>query len=264
VFIVTTPDGVLAAVDVSGRPLWQVPIGAPPAAALQQSPAVGASIYAIGADSDLFMITPGGSLKWQYSPMAAVLGSPAVAAQSIDVGSEVFLDTIIYLADENGLLYGVRDQTGQLWQRQYCSKTKDTTCRVGCPPDKGTCDEATNLCCVGDTCSDTKCTADTCDADTEGTCESTPALVPVTDEAVRVETSPALSGDLFVIVGTTDGRVCARNLDTTVPGDDDDAANPWLSGCIALGDGRPVRSSPSIGPGGAIHVTTDSGLYIIK
>jgi hypothetical protein len=90
-------------------------------------------------------------------------------------------------------------------------------------------------------------------------------MVPVTtDGPVTVEASPALSADLFVVVGTTDGRVCARNLDNTVPGDDDDQANPWLSGCIALGDGQPVRSSPAIGPGGAIHVTTDSGLYIIK
>lgn len=264
-FYLTTPDGVLGAADASGRPLWQISIGTPPSASFQSSPAVGTSIYAIGADSALSIVTPGGSVKWQYPPLAPVLGSPAFAQQSIDVGSEVLLDTIIYLADEDGLLYGVRDQTGDIWQRQYCSEAEDvTTCRMdGCPPDKGTCDKTTNRCCVGDTCNDTKCTPDTCDAD-QGTCVSTPALIPVTNDTVKVETSPVLSGDLFVIVGTTDGRVCARNLDTTVPGDDADTANPWLSGCISLGDGLPVRSSPAIGPGGAIHVTTDSGLYIIK
>jgi outer membrane protein assembly factor BamB len=264
-FYLTTPDGVLGAADASGRPLWQISIGTPPSASLQSSPALGTSIYAIGANSALSIVTPGGSVKWQYTPMAPVLGSPAFAQQSIDVGAEVLLDTIIYLADEDGLLYGVRDQTGDIWQRQYCSEAKDvTTCRMdGCPPDKGTCDKTTNRCCVGDTCNDTKCTPDTCDAD-QGTCVSTPALISVTNDTVKVETSPALSGDLFVIVGTTDGRVCARNLDTTVPGDDADTANPWLSGCIPLGDGLPIRSSPAIGPGGAIHVTTDSGLYIIK
>ena len=270
-FYVTTPDGVLAAADASGRPLWQIPIGVPPDAVLQQSPAVGTNIYAIGGDSALFGITPGGSIKWQFSPMAAVLGSPAFASQSVDVGSELLLDTIIYLADRDGLLYGVRDLTGEIWERQYCSEAKEVTmCRMdGCPPDKGTCDKTKNRCCVGDTCNDTKCTPDSCESN-QGTCTSAPALVPVTtDGTVEVTTSPTLSGDLFVIVGTADGRVCARNLDTTVPGsdnklDDDNPNNPWRSGCIALGDGLPVRSSPSIGPGGAIHVTTDSGLYIIK
>ncbi|MFN8642037.1 MAG: PQQ-binding-like beta-propeller repeat protein [Candidatus Binatia bacterium] len=266
-FYVTTPDGVLTAIDSAGRPLWRLPIGAPPAGALQQSPAVGASIYAFGANGALFGINPSGTVKWQYQPQAIVPGSPAFAAQSIDVGSEVLLDTIVYLADENGDLYGVRDQTGEIWDRQYCFEAKDvTTCRMdGCPPDKGTCDAEKNRCCVGDTCNDTKCTPDSCQSG-QGTCVSTPALIPVNpDEAVPVETSPAVSGDFFIIVGTADGRVCARNLDTTVPGDKDNPSNPWLSnGCIALGDGLPVRSSPAIGPGGAIHVTTDSGLYIIK
>lgn len=266
-FYITTPDGILAAADAGGRRLWDIPIGSPPGAAtLQQSAAVGASIYAIGADSGLFIIAPGGSVKWQYPPMAPVFGSPAFASQSIDVGSEVLLDTIIYLVDENGLLYGVRDQTGDIWQRQYCSGAENvTTCRMkGCPADKGTCDETTNRCCVGTTCSDTECTPDSCDS-SQGTCVSTPALIPLssTDE-VRVETSPAVSSDLFVVVGTTDGRVCARNLDETVPGDKNDANNPWNSGCIDLGDGLPVRSSPAIGTGGAILVTTDSGLYIVK
>jgi outer membrane protein assembly factor BamB len=269
-FYVTTPDGLLAAADASGRPLWQLPIGAPPMAGLQQSPAVGASIYAIGGDSALFGIAPGGSLKWQYRPLASVPGSPAFASQSIDVGAEVLLDTIIYLADETGMLYGVRDQTGDIWERQYCADAKVvTTCRMdGCPADKGTCDETINRCCVGDVCNDTKCTPDSCE-DSQGKCVSTPAMLSVTDDPVTVVTSPVLAGDLFVIVGTADGRICARNLDTTVPGDDNqldnpDPDNPWFTGCIALGDGLPVRSSPAIGPGGAIHVTTDTGLYIIK
>jgi outer membrane protein assembly factor BamB len=266
-FYITTPDGILAAADGSGRPLWQVSIGAPPAGPLQASPGVGASIYAIGAGSALFGINPGGSLKWQFNPQAPVLGSPAFASQSIDFGSELLLDTVIYLADVNGLLYGVLDTTGEIWDIQQCSMPDPNaetieSCRMdSCLPDMGTC--VNNRC--TEAVDDTPCTPDTCIADNHGACTSKPALVPVSSgDPVQVETSPVLSGDFFVVVGTTDGRVCARNVDGTIPGNEHDASNPWLNGCIELGDGLPVRSSPAIGPNGLIVVTTDSGVYTIK
>lgn len=260
-FYFTTPDGILAATDASGRPFWQFPIGVPPVRDLQASPAVGTSIYAIGGGSAVYAFNPGGSPKWPaFQPQADIFGSPAFAAQSIDVGSDLLLDTIVYLADVNGLLYGVRDTNGQLWDIQRCSLDPLESCRTdSCAPDLGTC---VNQRCTGDT--SESCTRDTCIASNAGECVSQPALVPVTDDAVTVETSPAISGDLFVVVGTTDGRLCARGLDGTVPGDDDDASNPWIDGCIALGDGEPVRSSPAIGPNGRLFITTDSGLYKIE
>lgn len=266
-FYITTPDGIVAAIDASGRSLWQVPIGPPPDGALQASPGIGASIYAIGAGSSLFGINPGGSLKWQFEPEALVPGSPAFASQSLDIGSDLLLETVIYLADVDGLLYGVRDTTGKLWDIQYCSDPNPNaenieTCRTdSCLPNMGEC--VNNKC--TEAVNDQSCTPDTCKAPGHGECIAKPALVPVSSEdSVRVETSPILSGDLFVIVGTTDGRVCARSVDGSVPGDDRDASNPWLSGCIELGDGLPVRSSPAMAPGGVIVVTTDSGLYTIK
>lgn len=266
-FYITTPDGVLAAADASGRPLWAVPIGPPPDGALQASPGIGASIYAIGAGSALFGINPGGSLKWQFIPGATVLGSPTFAAQSLDVGSELLLETVIYLADVNGQLYGVRDTTGELWDIQYCSDPDPNaknieTCRTdSCAPNMGTC--VNNKC--TEAVNDMSCTQDTCVANHHGTCISKPALVSASSgDPIQVETSPILSGDFFVVVGTTDGRVCARNVDGSVPGDDTDMSNPWINGCIELGDGLPVRSSPAIGPSGVILVTTDSGLYSIK
>lgn len=259
-FYITTPDGLLAAVDASGRPLWQFPIGAPPTTALQASPAVNVSIYAIGGGSALYALNPGGSLKWQYLPEADVLGSPAFAAQSVDVGSDLLLDTIVYLADVDGQLYGVRDANGEIWQIQRCSLDSDESCRTdSCEPDLGTCVDSR---CTGD--SEERCTPNTCIASNHGDCVSQPALLPVADTPTRVLTSPVLSGDLFVLVGTDDGRLCARALDGTVPGDEDDAANPWLDGCIELGDGLPVRSSPAIGPNGRIFVTTASGLYKVE
>lgn len=268
-FYITTPDGVLASADASGRPQWQIAIGSPPDATLQASPAVGSSIWAIGAGSALFGINPGGSLKWQYSPLATVLGSPAFSQQSVDIDSELLLDTIVYLADVNGLLYGVSDTNGDIMQFQYCSDRDPNlippdTCRMdSCLPNMGKCE---NNKCTEAVAGNTSCTPDTCKTNNRGECNVlVPAMVSVSSgEPARVETSPILSGDNFVVVGTTDGRVCARNLNNTVPGDDKDTANPWYDGCVELGDGLPVRSSPAIGPSGVILVTTDSGLYSIK
>ena len=196
-----------------------------------------------------------------------MLGSPAFTSQSVDVGSELLLETIIYLADVNGLLYGVRDTNGELWQIQYCDMPDPNaqaleTCRTdSCAPDMGTC--VNNKC--TEAADNMSCTPDTCISSHHGQCVSKPAMVSASSgDPIRVETSPILSGDLFVVVGTTDGRVCARNVDGSVPGNDKDQTNPWIDGCIELGDGLPVRSSPAIGPSGLIVVTTDSGLYTIK
>jgi PQQ-like domain len=268
-FYITTPDGVLAAADASGRFLWQFPIGSPSFDVLQQSPGIGTSIYAVGAGSALFGINPGGTLKWQFLPDAEVHGSPTFSSQSIDVDSNLILDTVIYLADVDGEVYGVRDTDGQIWDIQYCSMPanpapdKLETCRTdSCLPNMGEC--INNKC--TEALNDMSCTPDTCKSNNHGACISRPAQVNVSTGApVVVRNSPILSADLFVIVGTEDGQICARNVDGTVPGDDSDVDNPWLSGCIKLlDDPGPVLSSPAIGPGGSIFVTTERGLYLIK
>lgn len=255
---VTTPDGVLSAVDGSGRFRWQFPIGAPAPAVLQQSPAVATTIYALGATA-LFGINPDGTLKFQYSPPAAIPGSPAFLAQPIDVGPSAMTDIIIYLADTAGTLYGVRDGDGDIWQIQRCSLEPQRRCRMdSCLPDEGTC--------VNERCtlSDQQCTRDSCIGDDAGECLAQPAIVPASDSPISVTGSPVGSSDGFLVIGTTDGQVCVRALDGTVPGDEADPANPWFDGCVELGDGLPVLSSPAIGPDGRIFVTTATGLYVIE
>jgi len=287
---VTTPDGFVSGVDAAGNPLvgqnWpSFPIGIPPAASLLQSPAVNITIYAIGADSALFGINPDSTLKWKFQPLAKVLGSPAFIGQTVDVGSETILDTVVYLVDVNGLLYGVSDQNGEILQIQRCSGAMDRSCQTdSCGTGEGTCkngkcvgsneDCTIGSCGAGEgTCTDDKCvgsdqdcTPDSCRADGKGMCEALEpsGLLPMTSGSVRIESSPVVSGDLFAIVGTTDGRVCARGLDNTVPGDDSDSKNPWLGGCIDLGDGLPVLSSPAIGQDSRIYVTTATGVYVIE
>jgi outer membrane protein assembly factor BamB len=261
VLFVTTADGRLFAVDSSGHRQWDFPIGLPPTFQLLPSPAVSdTTTYAIGAGSALFAINPDGTLKWQYTPAAAIPGSPAFFVQAIDVGSTATTDAIIYISDVNGTLYGVRNQTGQIWGIQRCSLDPSVRCRTdSCELGEGTCEDG--RCTI----SGDPCTVDTCVGRDSGVCVATPAIVPVTDGPVTTLGSPSVSSDGFTILGTTDGRVCARSLDGTVLGDEDDPENPWADGCVELGDGLPVlSSSPAIGRDGRIYVTTASGLYVIE
>jgi outer membrane protein assembly factor BamB len=133
-----------------------------------------------------------------------------------------------------------------------------------CPPGGGTCNSETNTC----TGSGTPCLTRQCGPG-EDLC------VRVRDFAVggvakTVTTSPVLTSDPFVIIGTADGQVCARWLDGSIPGSDRTPApdSNWIdgSGCVDLDADAadPTLSSPIIGPTGAIYVTTRAGLYEIQ
>lgn len=259
---VTTPDGLLAAIDFSGRPMWSVVIGVPADAALRPSPAAATTIYAIGAASTLYGVNPNGSLKWQYVADAPLSGSPAFLGQSIEQGTETISDTIVYIVDVTGTVTGVRDATGAVVQLQRCSLLPTQSCRMdSCPPGQGSCNGGTQRCSI----SNVECTTDTCLPD-DGTCTAVTGMVPIAGQPVPVDNSLTVSGDAFVVVGTGDGRLCARGLDGTVPGDDEDPENAWVAadGCLTLGAGLPARSSPAIGRQGAIYVTTDEGLFVIQ
>jgi hypothetical protein len=62
---------------------------------------------------------------------------------------------------------------------------------------------------------------------------------------------------LYGVVGTVDGRLCARRLDETVPEDE-----IWATGCITIAPGKAL-SSPVIDLEGNIYVTSDETLYAI-
>lgn len=94
------------------------------------------------------------------------------------------------------------------------------------------------------------------DCPLEETCNSSVRLV--TDSAkVPVSSSPALSTDLYGVVGTDDGRLCARRLDEIVPEEE-----IWATGCITIAPGKRL-SSPVIDLDGTIYVASDEKLYAI-
>ena len=65
--------------------------------------------------------------------------------------------------------------------------------------------------------SDSPCTQDQCiTSDTAGRC-TREAKHPMTGVQATFRTSPVLSIDAFIVAATTDGRVCARHPDGSVP-----------------------------------------------
>lgn len=273
---VLSPDGSLYALDLAGRLLWNFEVGVSEAGTTRlSSPALASAVYVTGAGNTVSAVNPNGTLKWRRQTLAPVLGSPSVAGDIVrelkcsdsnapcrsdadcpietcnegqcsqsgkdcttsadcpieECRSVNVFDTAIDVVDADGTLYGIRDTTGALATFQRCSGSNSNA----------DCDD---------------------DGDCSGgeTCEERIALRPMwSGGRISVTSSPAISADFFVIVGTAEGLVCARRLDGTVP---DDTA--WESGCISVEDGAPIRSSPIVDANGDIYVTTDSGLYVIR
>ena len=252
------PDGFLYALDIAGRLIWRFDIGTPrfcrgggsngdscleapdcPGGGtcatpdLLPSPAVDASVYAIGAGNDVVAVNADGTLKWRYQTLRPVLGSPAVVGEFVTENDVTQLETIVHVVDNEGTAYGIRDSTGTIVSLLRCSESND------------------------------QCTTDT-DCPSGQTCETREGMVDLTSEAVEVADSPVISADSFLVAGTGDGRVCARRLDGTVPGQDlNQQTTTWESGCVDVGAG-PVRSSPVIDLNGVIYVTMNDGLYVIR
>jgi hypothetical protein len=86
--------------------------------------------------------------------------------------------------------------------------------------------------------------------------------VKIDPETPVVTTSPSISGDLFAVVGTQTGQVCARQLDGDTP--PDSGPPGWQAGCLDVTPGHPIASSPVIDSGGRVYVVSNSILYEIR
>ena len=220
-----------------------------------------------------------------------IRGSPAFVGQSFSQQAETTFDTIVYVVDTTGTAFAVRDLNGMLLQQQRCTGgpndrnpyTQDCRLDSCSEPGQGDC-MGNNRCSGDDTVS---CTRDSCVTSNTGQCVVLPLCqdvqpgVPCSNTnaipaapVTTIPASPVLTGDLFVVVGTSDGRVCARTLDNLVPGQTlDSPTETWRDGdgCITLdptldptSPAAATRSSPIIGQNGRIYVTTDAGLWVIE
>ena len=284
---ITSPDGTLSAVDSAGRLAWRFPIGAPGRAGRNAASVAGGGDHRLRDRLRRFVfgVNPNGTQKWQFTPPHPIAGSPAHLIQTFDQGPVNVIDTIVYVVDVQGTAYGLSDLNGMVVQLQRCAGDPTLDCRTDSwPPEQRDLQRRQPLLGRRERRPARRSSCPQADAP----CTVTDGIISITGGAVPIDTSPVVSGDLFVVVGTSDGRVCARTLDDMVPGQtlnpptagwghcdvttsqvclvnaDCPAGETCVRGCIALGDGGPTRSSPIIGEDGTIYVTTDAGLYVIK
>jgi hypothetical protein len=260
---VATPGGILHALDAAGRALWGAPFSVEAdSSALQPSPSTALSIYLPNADGQAIAYNVDGSLRWRFSaeraptdPAPAVVGSLGVASQLIqdpDSTSSSF-ETIVYALFENGILYGLRDSGGAVVQLPRCSETNISCTIDSCPVGQGPC--VSGKC--SNTVDDVSCSAQSCEGD-DGTCVLKTGRVQILPEGVAASTSPSISGDLFALVGTQIGSVCARRLDDETPED-------WgENGCVEVGTDLPITDSPVVDSRARVFVVSNSSLYAIQ
>lgn len=295
---VTAPDGALYAVDAAGRLRWRAAVGDSQASAeLLASPLVGtlsASVYAVGAVCELggssckpvagqvtaFLLD--GTFRWRFDsldglPLPPVQGSPALVLQSVDERlpqTPVPPDSsdpaptptptrlvpvsqdVVYLLDSAGTVYALKGSSGRPFDIFEPAVTSTPTATP------------TPLSTGGPRRQETRVRGP----------EGAPATVK--RSVVRLQTqgdvtaSPAISGDLFVLFGTTAGRLYAVRVDfeRTGPCTQGCPSSEWLpaesaeesdgtaGAFVVLRDAGPVRSSPITDRDGTIYVTADRAL----
>lgn len=246
-FVFASPDGRLHSVDQSGRARWTTVIGgAYPDGESVPSPAVLNQIFTVNAAGDVVAFTPNGAQLWTFSPGDGrdIVGSLAVSLLSTEGGA--FLgENVVFALDRQGTAYGIGSLTGELIrfceydnraclpsscenegdcrEIMRCSETTLQDCGEGLPdcPAGESCTE--QFFCVDDT--SRACFRDFCimgdddgqnpDDRSDGLCKRE-AKMPLTS-AAEFATGPIVSIDGFVVAASTDGRVCARRLDGSVP-----------------------------------------------
>ena len=255
---VATPGGALFSLDAAGRPLFGVPILLDSnTSGLQPSPSTVTTVYLPNAGGQAVAYNPDGTVKWRFTTdsSSVVIGSLGVATQLVqepDSTASAF-EPITYVVDETGVLYGLRDTSGDVIELPRCSISNDVCTIDSCTEGEGPCVDGK---CSGTT-ADVSCTVQSCQTE-DGTCVVKNGRLRILPEGVRATTSPTISGDLFAVVGSETGSVCARTLDDQTPSD-------WpADGCIAVGSGLPIQDSPVIDSRGRVFLVSNASLYAIE
>jgi outer membrane protein assembly factor BamB len=239
--IVTTANGNVYSLDPSGRPSWRFSTGEAYStrAALLPSPATQGAIYVVQG-RNVIALNVDGTERWRRTEADEIVGSPAASVLTIPrEGGGLTQEPVVYTVDHSGTLTATVNSTGKLVR--FCSLVNETCVPSTCPGEitcvesrrcsisKTQCGGDQPNCPDGEDC-ETKgrcgaedgtieCTPDSCEDDTDaGLCTREASLPISTGTPIEVESSPALSLDNFIVVGTTDGRICARRIDGAVPG----------------------------------------------
>ena len=240
-FVFVGPDGEMYNVDQAGRLRWSVRIG--PAydstKAVTSPPPVVVfnNFFALDADGDIVAISSAGRRLWTYSAEAPFLTTPA-ASPLTTTGNIALGENVVFAVDSSGMMHGIGEINGELIR--FCDSKNEACVPSNCP-DEAECLEVmrcsdTNQrvcteddeCPDGESCIDTfrcandetmACRRDSCitNDDEDSRCVR-PALHPLdANMALDVRTHIAVSSDSFIVAATSDGNVCSRRLDGTVP-----------------------------------------------
>lgn len=223
----STDDGTLYALTSTGELKWTFPIGAVRTTNLRlfdPSPLTSTNVYASAA-GQIIAVTPDGNLAWRSPPTP---GDDFAA--SLAIGNQADITP-------TPLPPGVPTPTPS-------SGTSSTTTPTPLQP-------ASTL--FGVTESGTLVVVD---ALTGTVLEPTGAL-PTPISGATVLSSPALSSDLYLVFGASNGTLYSVNSRTGLA----PRPTPPCGGLpVQLTKGAAIRSSPSIGTDGTVYVGADDGL----
>ena len=289
------PDGFLYALDFAGRFRWRASVGIDPESSnLVPSTAASNAVYAVTAGGGVVAYNPDGTFKWRFQagPGRHILGSPAIVLQTVEnedlddpTATVQNFELIVYIVDDHGTLYGVRDRDGTVLLQDRCSITNAGCINADdCPPGES---------CVQRTCTLTGvlCFEESDCPPRDGQmqiCDGFRAQIDLVPEGT-VSSSPIISTDLFAVYLIDDGRVCARGIDNSTPSgqlpsasptpsDATPAATPVVTGsatpsptptpgpfndrCLDIGE--PITSSPVLDRQGRVYFVAGETLYAIE
>ncbi|MFQ5665518.1 MAG: PQQ-binding-like beta-propeller repeat protein [Candidatus Binatia bacterium] len=263
--------GKLYALNTDGSLKWQFPqpSDAGEIGGITSSPALGVAntLYFLAADDNLYAVTSGGTFKWKF---------PAGTARdpSAPFATSPLTSTLIYTGTAAGAIVAINPDGTFRWQVTSPDQSAlVSSLAIGLPaattptPIPTLAPTATqepaatatptvtptpvpaNQAVFGVTTSGMVIVINTFTGEIQ---ELTGPLAPI---AGPVMSSPALSADSFLVLGTSDGTLHAVNTTT--------GAEPsgWP---VRLAEGVAIRSSPAIARDGTVYVGGDDGkLYAV-
>ena len=266
----THTGGKLYALNSDGMVRWQFPRpGAALIGPVTSSPAFGlSSTIHFTADENLYALANDGSFNWKF-PIGTAQDPTADFASSPLTASSIFAATgagqiVAVNPDGRSALWRASAPDGSAFVAslaigvQASTPTPSATAPPTPTPEPGKTSTATatptplrgSSTLFGITKAGSVVVLDIING------QSLPLSGPVQHVGAPVESSPALSGDLFLVVGGGDGNLYAVNTATGRP----PSTGTWPAMLSRL----PIRSSPAIALDGTVYVGADDGkLYSV-
>jgi outer membrane protein assembly factor BamB len=258
--------GKLYALNTDGTLIWQFPrVGAREIGAVTSSPALGTAneSFFTAADGYLYALASDGTLKWRFPIGTSVDARAPLSASPLT-------SDLIYVPSASGSIFALTPDGAFRWRASspdgagfvsslavgvQATTTPSLTPTIPptpTPPPGATATPTPtatppfpNTTLFGVTTAGNIVLIDT----TTGLMKMlTAATAPITGPVIS---SPLLSGDSYLVVGSADGKLHAINTFTG------EQPSGWP---VTLAAGTPIRSSPSIDDNGNVYVGDDRGI----